>query len=78
MSCAQSKRYREISSCAWFREPGSFFSVSKQSPYFTAVEEDRGNKRLAQFELAGEADGVASPHPVILAIAEAYFDADLC
>ena len=37
------------------------FRVSKQGPCFTATEENGGDKRLAQFELAFEADGVARP-----------------
>ena len=40
------------------------FRVSKQGPCFTATEEDGGDTRLAQLELACEADGVASPDPV--------------
>ena len=41
-----------------------FFRVSKQDLCFTAVEEDGGDKRLAQLELACEAGGVASQDPV--------------
>ena len=41
-----------------------FFRVSKESPCFTAIEEDGGEKRLGQLELACEADGVAPPDPV--------------
>ena len=33
--------------------------VSQQGPCFTAMEEDRDNKRLVELELAGEADGAA-------------------
>ena len=36
-----------------------FFRVSKLGPCFTAIEEDGGDKRLVQLELACEADGVA-------------------
>ena len=39
-------------------------SVSKQGPCFTGIEEDGGDKRLVQLELACEADGVAPPDPV--------------
>ena len=41
-----------------------FFSVSKQGPCSTVVEEDGGYKRLVQLELAHEPDGVAPPDPV--------------
>ena len=41
-----------------------FFRVSKQGPCFTAIEEDGGDKRLAQLELACNADDVAPPYPV--------------
>ena len=41
-----------------------FLTVSKQSPRFTAVEEDGGDKRLVEIELACETDGAASPVPV--------------
>ena len=38
---------------------GPFLRVSKQSPFFTAIEENGGGKRLLQPKLACEADGVA-------------------
>ena len=41
-----------------------FWSVSKQSPCFTAVEQEEGVLRLVQIELACEVDGVAPPDPV--------------
>ena len=41
-----------------------FFGVSKQGPCFKAVEEDGGDKKLIQLELACKADGVAPPDPV--------------
>ena len=41
-----------------------FFRVSKQGPCFTAIEEDGGDKRLVELELACEADGVAPLDPV--------------
>ena len=41
-----------------------FFRASKQSPCFTAIEENGGNKGLVQFEFACEVDGVAPPDPV--------------
>ena len=43
---------------------GLFFRVSKQSPGFTAIGKDGGDKRLLELELACEADGVAPPDPV--------------
>ena len=43
--------------------PFFFFSVSKQGPCFTAIEEYEGDKRLVQLELVCEADSVA-PYPV--------------
>ena len=43
---------------------GFFFRISQQGPQITAVEEDGGDKRLVELELACEADGVASPDPV--------------
>ena len=39
------------------------FSVSKFGS-FTAIEEDGGDERLVELELACEADGVAPPDPV--------------
>ena len=41
-----------------------FFRVSKQGPCFTVIEEDGGDKRLVELELACEADGVALSVPV--------------
>ena len=41
-----------------------FFSISKQSPYFTAIEEDGVEKRPAEFEFACETDGIAPPASV--------------
>ena len=41
-----------------------FFSVNKQGPCLTAMEEeDGGDERLVQLELACLADGVALPDP---------------
>ena len=40
-----------------------FFRISKQGPCFTAVEENGGDERLVQLELACKADGVALPEP---------------
>ena len=42
-----------------FEGLGPFFRVSKQSPYFTATEEEGNDKRLVQLEFACEAGGVA-------------------
>ena len=49
----------QLVSKAWI-----LFSVSKQGPCLTAVEEDGGDKRLAELELACKDDGVAPPDPV--------------
>ena len=38
-----------------------FFRVSKQGPCLTAIEEDRGDKKLVHIELDCKADSVASP-----------------
>ena len=35
-----------------------FLSISKQGPCFRAIDEDRGDKRLAELELARKANGV--------------------
>ena len=40
------------------------FGVSKQGPCFTAIEEDKGDKRLVEPELACEANDIASPDSV--------------
>ena len=40
------------------------FRVSKQEPCFTAVEEDGGDKKLVELELACKADDVLPPDPV--------------
>ena len=47
-----------------FQSLDPFLTVSKQGPCFTAIEEDGGDKRLVELELACEADGAASPDPV--------------
>ena len=44
-----------------FERLDSFYRVSKQGPCFTAIEEDGGDKRLVELELACEADGVVPP-----------------
>ena len=57
------RKYGEVSSCTWFRNPGSFFlffPVSKLGPCFTAVGEDGSDKRLVQTELARKAGGASS------------------
>ena len=55
-SLSPSRRCGESSSCAWFRNPGSFFRSQqagcKQGPCVTAVEEDGGDKTLLELELA--------------------------
>ena len=40
-----------------------FLRVSNHGLYLTAVEEDEGDKRLAQLDFAYEADGLPSPAP---------------
>ena len=47
-----------------FESLGPFSRVSEQGPYFTAIEEDGGDKRLIQVELACEANGIAPPYPL--------------
>ena len=46
-----------------------FFRISKQGPCFTAIDEDGGDKRLVQLELACKADGFARQILFGLAIA---------
>ena len=48
-----------------------FFLESQQagSMFHTAIEEDGDDERLVKLKLACEADGVAPPGPVCLAIA---------
>ena len=41
-----------------------FLRVSRESPCSKAMEEDGGDKRLVELELACEVDGVAPPDPV--------------
>ena len=45
-------------------DPSFFFKVSKLGPRFTAIEEDGGDKRFVQLELACEDNGAAPPDPV--------------
>ena len=47
-----------------FESLDPFFKVRKQGPCFTAIEEDGGDKRLVEFELACKTNGVALPDPV--------------
>ena len=47
-----------------FGDLDPFLRVSKQSPCLIAIEEDGGDKRLVELELACEADDVAPPDPV--------------
>ena len=47
-----------------FKSLDPFFRVSELGQCFTAIEEEGGDKRLVQHELACEADGVALPDPV--------------
>ena len=46
-----------------FERQDPFHRVSKQGPSLTTVEENGGDKRLVELELACKAGGVA-PHPV--------------
>ena len=39
-----------------FESPDPFFSVSKQGTRFSAIEEDRGDKRLVELKLACQAN----------------------
>ena len=47
-----------------FENLDPFFRASKQGLCFTALEEDGGDKRLVELELAFEADGIALPDSV--------------
>ena len=47
-----------------FESLDPLFRVSKHGPFFTAIEEDGGDRRLVELKFACEADGVASPDPV--------------
>ena len=47
-----------------FKSLDSFFRVGKQGACFTTVDEDVGDKRLAELELVCKAEGVAPPDPV--------------
>ena len=46
-----------------FESLNLFFRVGKQGPCFTAIEENGGDKRLVELELACKADGVVPPSP---------------
>ena len=57
----------EVSSGSWLESLDLFFYFPESAsscPCFTAIKDDGNDKRLVQFELACEADGVASPDPV--------------
>ena len=41
-----------------------FLRVGEQGPCFTAMDDDEGDKKLLEVELACKADGVAPPDPV--------------
>ena len=47
-----------------FESLDPFIRVSQQGPCFAATEENGGDKRPVQLELAYEADGVEPPDPV--------------
>ena len=46
-----------------FESLDPLLKVSKQGPRFTAVEEDGGDKRLVELELAGTAEGIVPLDP---------------
>ena len=54
----------KFSQAICFESLDFFLKFSRQGPCFTAIEEDEGDKRLVNLELACEADGVALPDPV--------------
>ena len=47
-----------------FEDLDPFLRASKQGPCFTAKDEEGGDERLVELELACEADGVQNPGPV--------------
>ena len=47
-----------------FKGLDPFLRASKQGPCFTVIEEDGGDKRLVELELACKADGILLPDPV--------------
>ena len=49
---------------AWMSLSLSSYRISEQGPCLTATEEDGGDERLEQLELACEADGGAPSDPV--------------
>ena len=50
--CSQVRDVEKFPDALGFKSLDPFLRVSKQGPYFTAREEDGGDKRLAQLELA--------------------------
>ena len=55
----------KFSQALGFESLDPYFRASRQGSCFTAIEEDRGDKRpVVQLELACEADGVAPPDHV--------------
>ena len=59
-SCVPNRRYRYAEVSSGFESLDLFFfSVFKQDPCFTAVEEHGFDKRLVELELACKADGAA-------------------
>ena len=47
-----------------FEDLDPFLRASKQGPCFTAKDEEGGDERLVELELAREADGVENPSTV--------------
>ena len=54
----------KFSQALGFESLDPFFRACKQGPCFTAIEEDGGEERLVQLELACKADGLVLPDPV--------------
>ena len=48
----------------WCEKPGSFSESRLAGPFYTAIEEDGGDKRLVQLELARKGNGVALLYPI--------------
>ena len=55
---------KEFPQALGFESLDPFLRVSRESPCSKAMEEDGGDKRLVELELACEVDGVAPPDPV--------------
>ena len=51
----------DVEKALGFKSLDPSFRVSKQGPCFTALEEDGGDKKVVELELACEADNVGWP-----------------